>query len=80
MVARGGVRKGLVWSGRAGVARRVEVGRCSVWQGRWGKARSGMVGSGMVGSGSRGMLGLCGVRFGKAWQAWRVVEGFGSLR
>ena len=39
-----------------------------------------MVGSGMVGSGSRGMLGLCGVRLGKAWQAWRVVEGFGSLR
>tara|TARA_Y100001968_G_C19241692_1_gene659765 strand:- start:80 stop:397 length:318 start_codon:yes stop_codon:yes gene_type:complete len=89
MVARGGVRKGTFWSGRAGtarlawigmvrlglagVARRVEVGRCSVWQGRWGKERSGMVGFGMVGSGSRGMLGLCGVRLGKVWQAGSVL-------
>ena len=51
-----------------------------VRRGRRGKERSGMVGFGMAGSGRRGMLGLGGVSFGKEWQAWRVVEGFGSLR
>jgi len=36
-----------------------------------------MVGSGMVGSGSRGMLGICGVRLGKAWQDRRGKDRLG---
>ena len=62
------------------MARKVEARLGAVRFGRWGKARSGMVGGGMAGSGRRGMLGLGGVSLGKEWQAWRVVEGFGSLR
>ena len=48
-----------------------------VRRGRRGKERSGMVGFGMVGSGSRGMLGLCGVRFVKAWQDRRGKDRLG---
>ena len=48
-----------------------------VRRGRRGKERSGMVGFGMVGSGSRGMLGLCGVRFVKAWQARQGLFWYG---
>ena len=50
-----------------------------VRQGSRGKERSGMVGFGMVGSGSRGMLGLCGVRFVKAWQDRRGRDRLGCV-
>ena len=75
---------GAVWSGMAGEASSVLV-RCgkdrsgSDRQGRWGKSRSDMVGFGMVGSGSRGMLGLCGVRFVKVWQAGTVLARLGAV-